>query len=69
MDHPKMSDVPVGKATADAIERMARAGARDSLPDNGMFNAYQLGAMRDERMPTYRRIAEVMLVALFKGGA
>jgi hypothetical protein len=65
---PKPDDTPVSQATAEAIERMARAGADDSLPDNGMFNEFQLGAMRDERLPTYRRIAEVMLVALFKGG-
>jgi hypothetical protein len=68
MPQPKQSDIPVGKATAEAIERMARAGAKDSMPTNGMFNEDQLGAMFDERLPTYRRIAEVMLVALFNGG-
>ena len=47
-----------------AIERMAEAGVRDSLPTNGMFNEHQLDAMRSGRMPTYRRIAEVMLCAL-----
>lgn len=50
-----------------AIERMARAAARDSLPTNGMFNNEQLDAMCDERMPTYRRIAEVMLGVLIQG--
>lgn len=58
---------PVGPALGIAIERMARAGARDSMPTNGMFNSYQLGAMEDERMPTYRRIAEVMLRELLEG--
>ncbi len=52
---------------AAAIERMARAGAHGSLPTNGMFNSDQLGAMESERMPTYRRIAEVMLQALLDG--
>lgn len=45
------------------IERMAFAAAKDSLPRNGMFNDEQLAVMRDERMPTYRHIAEVMLNA------
>jgi hypothetical protein len=48
------------------VQRMADAGARDSLPTNGMFNSEQLEAMRSERMPTYRRIAEVMLRALLE---
>lgn len=58
---------PVAPALAAAIERMARAGAHDSMPTNGMFNSDQLGAMEDERMPTYRRIAEVMLRELLEG--
>lgn len=49
------------------IERMAHAGATDSLPTSGMFNDEQLDAMRSERMPTYRRIAEIMLRALLTG--
>jgi hypothetical protein len=52
---------------AIAVERMARAAARDSLPDNGMFNSEQLDAMCDERMPTYRRIAQVMLGVMLQG--
>jgi hypothetical protein len=47
-----------------AVERMARAAVKDSMPTNGMFNSYQLDAMADERMDTYRRIARVMLNAL-----
>ncbi len=47
-----------------AIERMARAAAKDSLPRNGMFNSDQLDAMRSDRMPTYRQIARVMFLAL-----
>lgn len=63
-----MSDpLPNDPAMQAAIDRMAEAGALDSLPDNGMFNSDQLDAMRSERMPTYRRIAEVMLRALFTG--
>lgn len=48
-----------------AVERMARAAVQDSLPTNGLFNSYQLEAMADERMPTYKRIARVMLAAMF----
>jgi hypothetical protein len=50
-----------------AIERMAYAGARDSLPRNGMFNSEQLDQMRSERMDTYRKIAKVMYAALLRG--
>lgn len=50
-----------------AVERMAQAGASDSLPTSGMFNSEQLDKMRSDRMPTYRRIAEVMLRALMTG--
>lgn len=46
------------------IERMAEAGARDSLPRDGMFNSEQLDVMKVERMSTYRDIARVMLQAL-----
>lgn len=48
-----------------AVARMAEAAAKDSLPTNGMFNSYQLDAMLDERMPTYKQIARVMLAAMF----
>jgi hypothetical protein len=47
-----------------AIDRMARAAVRDSLPRDGMFNSDQLDHMASERMPTYRTIARVMLDAL-----
>jgi len=50
-----------------AIERMAEAGAKDSLPKNGMFNSEQLDVMKGERLPAYRQLAEVMLKALFNG--
>ena len=49
-----------------AIERMAEAGARDSLPSHGLFNSDQLEAMLSERMASYRRVAAVMLKALLK---
>ena len=47
-----------------AIERMAWAGAEDSLPRGGMFNSDQLAVMRDERYQGYKQIATVMLAAL-----
>lgn len=50
-----------------AIERMAFAAAKDSLPTHGLFNEYQLDTMRAERMPAYREIAKVMLNALLTG--
>lgn len=62
-----MATDPLQIQTAIAIERMARAAAHDSLPTNGMFNSEQLDAMCDERMPTYRQIAKVMLGALIQG--
>lgn len=52
-----------------AIERMARAAVKDSLPTNGMFNSGQLGQMASERMGDYRRIARVMLDALLAESA
>jgi hypothetical protein len=48
------------------IERMALAGARDSLPEDGMFNSEQLSVMACDRLPTYRKIARVMFLALFR---
>lgn len=48
---------------------MADAGARDSLPRDGMFNSEQLDMMRSERMETYRTIARVMLDALLAPSA
>ncbi len=50
-----------------AIERMARAGCKDSLPTNGMFNEHQLDVMFGERLPTYRLIARVMFFELLTG--
>ena len=52
-----------------AIERMAKAGAKDSLPKDGMFNIEQLDAMKSARMDTYRRIARIMLDALLAESA
>lgn len=43
------------------IERMAEAAARDSLPKNGIYNKEQLESMKSERLPDYRRIAEIMI--------
>ena len=52
-----------------AIERMAEAAAKDSLPRDGMLNAEQLDVTKCERLPRYREIARVMLEALFNGKA
>lgn len=48
-----------------AVERMARAAAKDSIPNNGMFNEDQRDYMLSERLPAYRQIARVMLAELF----
>lgn len=59
------SNTEAAEATVEqCIERMALAGARDSLPESGMFNSEQLSVMACERLPTYRRIARVMFLAL-----
>lgn len=52
---------------AIAVERMARAAARASLPTNGMFNSDQLDVMFEQRLHGYREIAEIMLGALIQG--
>ena len=48
----------------EAIEKMAQAAAKDSLPRNGMFNSEQLEVMKNERLPDYRKLAEIMLKSL-----
>ena len=52
----------------NAISRMALAAAKDSLPkESVLFNRDELDVMLEERIPYYRELAIIMLVALFKG--
>jgi hypothetical protein len=57
----------LGPVLEKGLDRMAAAGAKDSLPQGGMYNSDQLDQMYEQRLPSYRRLAEIMLRAFFEG--